>query len=415
LGQEEVEVTCRFGISTANPQNDPASVISEVQSSVFIILSREIGHTDRRRVHKFSSRGETMLSIRKAFIHSFALIVLGLMICPLCRAQAALLLEEPYGFFGTVNPTGHVAIYFERICAETPLKLRRCEPGEMGTVIARYQGIAGYDWVAIPLIPYLYSVENASEVPDRVDHDTVVALRNKYRERYLEGLGTKLSPGNLFRGGWTQLVGAAYERRIYAFRFHTSLEQDDALIEWMNAGPNKSKFNLLFSNCADFARIILNQYFPRTFRRSIFPDAGMTTPKQITYKLKRYAHRHPEMQLTVFEIPQIPGYRRGSRSPKGIDESIVTTVYAVPLAIANPYLAGGLFVDYLIRGRYHLIPKDPEVLGPENMSALTAHPVLKENDANLEAQVPGIVADRLEATQLSEADTVLKGSATTNE
>ena len=112
--------------------------------------------------------------------------------------------------------------------------------------------------------------------------------------------------------------------------------------------------------------MILNDYFPRTFRRSIFPDAGMTTPKQITYKLVRYARKHPRRQLTVFEIPQIPGYRHESHSIKGIDESFVTTVYAIPIAIANPYLAGGLFVDYLVRGRYHLIPKDPQVLGRQN-------------------------------------------------
>ena len=70
--------------------------------------------------------------------------------------------------------------------------------------------------------------------------------------------------------------------------------------------------------------------------------------------------RHPETQLTVFEIPQIPGYRHGSHSIKGIDESFVTTVYAIPIAMMNPYLAGGLFVDYLVRGRYHLIPKNPD-------------------------------------------------------
>src|ERR1035437_754597 len=73
------------------------------------------------------------------------------------HAQAALLLEEPYGFFGVINPTGHDAIYLERVCAETPVKLRRCETGEPGVVIARYQGISGYDWVAIPLVPSLYS------------------------------------------------------------------------------------------------------------------------------------------------------------------------------------------------------------------------------------------------------------------
>jgi hypothetical protein len=279
-------------------------------------------------------------------------------------------MEEPYGFFGAVNPTGHNAIYFERICAATPVTLRRCQPGELGAVISRYQGIDGYDWVAIPLIPYLYSVENAADVPTHVDHDLVVELRGRYHEEHLASLGADLTPGNLMHGGWTQLLGAAYERRIYAFRFDTTEAQDDALIEQLNAGPNRSSFNLLFNNCADFARVVLNNYYPRKFSRSISPDAGMTTPKQITYKLVRYSRKHPEMQLTVFEIPQIPGYRWRSHSAKGIDESFVTTIYAIPIVLINPYLAGGLFVDYLVRGRYHLIPKEPTVLGPENLSAL---------------------------------------------
>ncbi len=32
-------------------------------------------------------------------------------------AQAALLMEEPFGLFGTINPTGHNAIYLEDVCA----------------------------------------------------------------------------------------------------------------------------------------------------------------------------------------------------------------------------------------------------------------------------------------------------------
>lgn len=88
-----------------------------------------------------------MLQSRSRRTIPLALTVLAFVILGGARghAQAALLLEEPYGFFGTLNPTGHTAIYFSHICAETPVKLRRCEPGEQGTVIARYQGIAGYD------------------------------------------------------------------------------------------------------------------------------------------------------------------------------------------------------------------------------------------------------------------------------
>ncbi len=288
-------------------------------------------------------------------------------------------MEEPYGFFGTLNPTGHTAIYLERVCAETPVKLRRCQPDELGAVIARYQGINGYDWVAIPLIPYLYSVEDASQVPVHVDREMVKRLRNRYREAHLEDLGAHLSNGSFLHGGWTQLVGVAYERRIYAFRFQTTPDQDDALIERMNAGPNQSHFNLLFNNCADFARAVLDTWYPGSFRRSIFPDAGMTTPKQISHKLVKFARKNLELQLAVFEIPQVPGYRRQSHHNKSISESLITTGYAVPIVLLNPYVAGGLFVDYLVRGHFHLIPSDPQVLSPANLSALTAPAAAPQN------------------------------------
>ncbi len=342
-----------------------------------------------------------MPSMRERRTFAFALVILALLslACPRCRAQAALLMEQPYGFFGTVNPTGHNAVYFERICAETPVTLRRCQPGEMGAVVSRYQGLAGYDWLAIPLIPYLYSVENASEVPAHVNRETVHEIRDRYHETHLLNLGQDVPRGNFLHGGWTELVGVAYERRIYAYRFETTEEQDDAFIARMNDAANRSHFQLLFNNCADFARVALDFYFPGTFRRSIFPDAGMTTPKQITYKLMRYAKKHPETKLTVFEIPQIPGYRRMSRSNKSIAESLVTTGYAIPLVAVNPYLAGGLFVDYLVRGRYHLIPKHPQVLGPENLGALTASNPPVQNPENPELETAGAIeGDLMNAT-----------------
>lgn len=300
-----------------------------------------------------------------------SLALLMLVIPVRSRAQAALLMEEPYGFFGTLNPTGHTAIYFARICAETPVKLRRCGAGELGSVIARYQGIAGYDWVAMPLIPYLYSVEDPSAVPARVNRETVMRLRNAYHEQHMGDLGAHVFEGNLVHGGWTQLVGVAYERKIYAFRFATTEAQDDALMEMLNDKANRSHFDLIYSNCADFARGLMNEYFPRTFHRTIFPDAGMTTPRQITYKLVKYARKHPGTDLTVFEIPQVPGYRRMSHPNKSVSASLVTTGYAVPLTLLNPYLAGAIFVDYLVRGRYPLIPQHPAVLGPEQMASLT--------------------------------------------
>ncbi len=351
-----------------------------------------------------------MLSTRKLRTTAFALITLALFfIFPaLSRAQAALLLEEPYGFFGSLNPTGHNAIYFRRICAETPVKLRRCEKGEMGVVLSRYQGLKGLDWVAIPLLPYLYSVEDASEVPATVDRKTVNRLRNRYHEAHLLSLGEDLSPGNFWHGGWTQLVGLSYERRMFAFRFETTEEQDDALIDMMNDKPNRSHFYLLFNNCGDFARIVLSSYFPGAFKRSIFPDAGMTAPKQIAYKLERYARKHPEIRLSIYEIPQVPGYRRHSRKNKSIAESLTTT-YAVPIVLVNPYLAGGLLVDYATRGHHHLIPKHPVLLAPNNLFALTSPALPTENPESAGVQaLSAVVSGPVEADETGTANSGLR-------
>ena len=308
------------------------------------------------------------------------------------QGQAALLLEEPYGFFGTLNPTGHTAIYFARICAETPTKLRRCNPGEMGSVISRYSDVAHHDWVVIPLIPYLYSVEDISEVPERVNREAVHRMRNQYHEAHLLSLGRDVRKGDFWHGGWTQLVGVSYERRMYAFRFDTTEAQDDAFIAHMNKDKNRSHFELFYNNCADFSRKVMNQYFPGKFRRSFFPDAGMTTPKQITFKLVRYAKKHPELHLDVYEISQVPGYRRLSRTNKSVSESLITTGYAVPIAVLNPYLAGGLFVDYVVHGRYHLIPKNPERLMPDDLAVLTLPGGEKENALTASEQVHSVAA-----------------------
>ena len=349
----------------------------------------------------------------RAFAFLLVAIALQLLLSPRCPAQAALLMEEPYGFFGTLNPTGHTAIYFARICAETPTKLRRCQPGEMGAVVSRYSDVGEYDWVAIPLIPYLYSTETVSSVPTHVDRKIVNRLRDEYHEAHLLELGDKVSKGGFWHGGWTELIGVSYERRMYALRFDTTEEQDDALIERMNRSKNESNFQLLFNNCSDFSRTVLNQYFPRTFRRSIFPDAGMTTPKQITYKLERYAKKHPEIHLEIFEIPQVPGYRHKSRSNKSISESLITTAYAVPIAIVNPYLAGGLFVDYVVHGRHRLIPSELKKLGRDDLEALTSLWAPAENPLSASVQVHSV--DRAEIPSAATVNSGLKENVATHE
>lgn len=307
------------------------------------------------------------------------------------HAQAALLLEEPYGVFGHLNPTGHAALYLSRVCADSPVHLRMCRPGEMGVVLSRYEGIGHYDWVAMPLVPYLYAVDTADKAPSHVNVEMVVRLRNHYREKYLSEFTDGLQRGGFFSGGWTELIGAAYERRIFALSFQTTVTQDEALIRTLNCSPNISHFHLLTNNCADFDRYVLNLYFPRKFRRSAFPDAGLTTPRHIAHRLVVYAHRHPQLHLSAYEIPQVPGYRRPSHPNHGIAESLVKSGYVVPIVILSPYVAGGLLADYLITGRDKILPRTIPQLKPTELSVLqrydisvpaaVAEPVMAEDTA----------------------------------
>src|ERR1700761_3271220 len=99
-------------------------------------------------------------------------VLLLLFLTAHAQAKLALLVEEPYGTFGYVNPTGHAAIYLSDVCAASPTELRPCRAGEYGVVLSRYYHVAGYDWLAIPLIPYLYAVDSVSKVPATVDRAT---------------------------------------------------------------------------------------------------------------------------------------------------------------------------------------------------------------------------------------------------
>src|SRR5580704_15300703 len=68
---------------------------------------------------------------RKSILGVYALFLFILIAgVPRGNAAAALFLEEPYGKLGAFMAQGHAAVYLSRVCAETPLVLRRCGPGE---------------------------------------------------------------------------------------------------------------------------------------------------------------------------------------------------------------------------------------------------------------------------------------------
>jgi hypothetical protein len=281
------------------------------------------------------------------------------------RADAALLMEEPFGQFGAFNPTGHAAIYLNHICAESPTRLRPCRAGEPGAVISRYHKIDGYDWLAIPLVPYLYAVERVEDVPSMADAPLEASLRDRYRRDHLllyaPDVAEGKKAGEAPSGEWTQLIGASYDRRIYGFQIQTAPEEDEQFMNKFNDSRNEGHFNLLFHNCADFSRTLLNVYYPHGIHRNYFVDLGITTPKQVARSLTKYAEHHPELTFATFMIPQVPGSIKRSHPIDGVMESVVKSKkYVLPLAVLNPEVTAGFVVAYLTDGRFKA-PKDATV------------------------------------------------------
>lgn len=293
--------------------------------------------------------------IQRTFGATLLLALFAAACSPMAHAgKVALLLEQPYGKLGTVDPLGHAAIYLSDVCAETPVLLRRCDPGETGVVLSRYHHIDRYDWVAMPLLAYLYAVGKSYEIPENANRSMVTRLRDEYRRTYLLNYVPDDPRREIPAGDWTQLVGESYDRKIYGFELPTTPGQDDALIAMLNGRQNRSRYEFFFRNCANFAESILNFYYPHSIHRNFVSDAGFMTPKQTAHSLEKYAKRHPDLEFTTFEVPQVPGSIHRSTAVHGVLEGLLETKkYAVPLAILHPEIAGGMLAVYIGDGRFH--------------------------------------------------------------
>jgi hypothetical protein len=208
-------------------------------------------------------------------------------------------------------------------------------------------------------------VERVEDVPSIADVDLEATLRDRYRRKHLLAFAPDVvsgkKAGEAPDGEWTQLIGASYDRKIYGFQIQTTAEEDERFMDKFNDSRNEGHFNLLFHNCADFSRTLLNVYYPHSIHRNFFVDVGITTPKQVARSLTKYADHHPELTFSTFMIPQVPGSIKRSHPIDGVMESVVKSKkYVVPLAVLNPEITAGLVVAYLTDGRFNA-PKDTTV------------------------------------------------------
>src|ERR1700676_4454866 len=357
-----------------------------------------------------------ILKMRRVFFKLLALVS-ACASASLACASATLLLEEPYGKMGFFTATGHAAVYLSGVCAETPLVLRHCAPGETGIVLSRYDEVGGHDWVAMRLIHYLYAVERPEDVPLFANAKMAAFLRDRYRRKYLEEIVPDLKNGETPGGNWYQLVGSSYDRTIYGFEIQTTPEQDDALIRKYNASPNQSHFHLATNNCADFAKDVLNFYYPRSLHRSLVADLAITTPKQIAKMLTKYSARHPELEFSRLIISQVPGSMPRSTNVHGVVESFFKAKkYIVPSAVFSPIFAGCVAAVYVGTGAGHFEPaRNPMVfvvgsdlerpLGREDRRAYQRQ--LKHFLAAAYPEKPGQNVDKIWAKVQSKAKTAV--------
>jgi hypothetical protein len=282
--------------------------------------------------------------------------------------SVAVLLEQPYGKLGVFDTAGHSAIYLDHICAASPVELRVCRPGELGVVVSRYDGIGEYDWLAMPLMAYLYAVDSASEIPLTMDRAGEIKLRDEYRRAHLGSIAPDLPEGKMPDGNWYELVGAAYDRLIYGFSVRTTQEQDARLIAEFNDRKNVSRYNGFFTNCADFSRVTINRFYPHAVRRNFIADLGMTSPKSVARGLTHYSAKHPETGLQVFMIPQVKGALPRSHAAQDLAEGILKR-YSVPLVVLSPTTTAVVFAAYVAHGRFSM-PKDAVVLDVKDSSSM---------------------------------------------
>jgi len=281
------------------------------------------------------------------------LALLGLAV-PHARADVTVLLEEPYSYDGAFAGTGHSAVYLTRVCAASPTQLRRCQPGESGVVLSRYHRLGEYDWIAIPLLPYLYAVDKPEDIPLFADAKIVASMRDHFRRNYLESVAPDEHSGETPGGNWYELVGSAYDRTLYGYQLETSEQQDDAFIAAYNSQTNREAYKFLTRNCADFVREAVNFYYPKAVGRSWIADFGVATPKHAAKSLVRYGKRHPELQFSSFVIPQVPGtIKRSTPIHGGVDSVFKAKKYELPLLVFQPFVAGGFAVAYIAGGRFN--------------------------------------------------------------
>ncbi len=290
----------------------------------------------------------------KVWVMLFALVM---MFAPgQARADISMFILESVGVAGEFTGSGHAAIYFENICADETVRLRLCEPGEQGAVISSYPSLGGnlsQEWIAIPLIPYLYGVEDPENIPLYANGKVREFLRDNYRKRHLRSIIPDGPGGATPEGRWQAMLSMAFNRDIYSFNVKSSREEDARFLEEFNKLPMKAKFNTFSQNCADFVKKVMNTYFPGSTKRDFINDFGIATPKALAKSFTGFARSRPQRMFHITKYSQVTGTIWRSHDNRNFTEKAITSKkYIIPSLVFYPPVFAAFAGAYLLTGRY---------------------------------------------------------------
>jgi hypothetical protein len=296
--------------------------------------------------------------LRTIAISCFLALLLVGFACPQASADVGVVLNESLdSSVDRITGTGHSAVYFSRICPDSPVKLRLCGPGEHGSVMSNYINISedqSFEWNVAPLNVYLYGVEDIENRPIFASYKVKHVLEERYRTKYLSALCAGDPCRNSYKSEWREMVAATLIRSVYIFVVDTTEEQDRKFMAEFNGAPNENHFNGVTRNCADFTRRVINTYFPNATRPDYLNDFGMTSPKAIARSFTRYARKHPESNLRVLHFAQVPGTIKRSREVRaGTEQLYHSKKFLIPMLIFADEAVPVVAASYLLTGHFN--------------------------------------------------------------
>jgi hypothetical protein len=129
-----------------------------------------------------------------------------------------------------------------------------------------------------------------------------------------------------------------------------------------------SRYNGFHYNCADFAKDVVNFYFPHAVHSNRVNDLGLTGPKAICRSLTHYASHRPGMELRVTRFSQLPSdLRRSDNAREGTETIFRTKKWLFPMML-RPEALGFFTASYWITGRFN-VEKTFHKFGPDEALA----------------------------------------------